>query len=320
MGEFIHATIIDDRAVAAGTVVTEDLPVNPLSHMLLTLRFLQDQANTMLDFVNILAMVERVEVLFKGSAILSLSGLDLVAVGIFINGFESWETNADGDDDDRRSFTFLIPLTRKLYSPLEAFPRSNRGELQVQITYAPAFTQIDSVTETYETVELPNAAPSRYMKTTVLALTPNATGEVDINLPIGNDISDLVLFGTSTPQGNTAARTIEDVKILVDNSSKFYSNINFETLHNMAGMSRPMPVAHGNHVHRSDAAVYVQFQNTSANMNQEHILDNHLHLPFDVLGDGEYMLETLGKSDVVVRINAGATDALRVIPIEIVRS
>lgn len=320
MGEFIHSTIIDNRTVTAGSVVTEDLPVNPLSHMLLTLRFLQNQADTMLDFLNIPAMISRVEVLFKGSAILSMNGVDLMALGIFINGFESWGVNMDGNNNDLRSFTFLIPLTRKLYSPLEAFPRSSRGELQVQITYAAAFTQIDGVTETYETVELPLANPSRFMKSTVLSLTPGATGEVDINLPIGNDISDLVMFGTTTPQAGTDTRTITDVQILVDNIRRFYSNVNFETLHNMAGMKRAMPDAHGNHTHRSEAAAYVQFQQTSANMNQEHILDNHLHLPFDIMGDGEYMLETMGKSDVVVRINAGVADALRVIPVEIVKS
>jgi len=317
MARFIHSVLSQDTTVAAGDVNTLDLPVNPLSHILITMRFVQNLANTFLVFANILALIDRIEVLFKGSAVYSMSGADCVACGLFINGFESWGVNADGNDNDLRSFTFLVPLTRTLYDPNECFHRSRRGELQLQITYNATFTEIDGVTEQIETVELPDAVPRHFLKQTTLSVTPGATGQLDINLPIGNDITDLVLFGTTIPAAAVATTTINDVRILVDNVTEFYSLANFETVHNMAGRQRAAPGYWGSHVHQDTAALYNQFQDVSVNAPADHILSQYLHVPFDVLKDGVYRLETGGKSDVIVRIDAGDTSAVRVIPAEL---
>ncbi len=318
MARFIHSVLQQNQSVTAGTVVSEDLPVNPLSHILLTLKFAQDQANTQLTFANIAAMISKVEVLFKGSGVFSMSGIDMLACGIFILDFESWAVNALGDDNDLLSFTFLIPLTRKLYSPRECYPASTRGELILQITYASSFTQIDAVTAQIETIELPDASPESFLRMTTLSVTPSSTGELDVDIPIGNDISDLVLFGTTIPVATTATRTIEFAQILLNNERRFYSQMNFETMQNMSGRLRAAPGYHAAHVHRLLGAAFSQYDDVSAVIPANHILSNHLHIPFDVTGDGLYMLQTAGLSSLFVRISAGDTNALRVIPCEIV--
>ena len=318
MARFIHSVLAQNQSVTADTVVSYDLPVNPLSFILFTLRFTQDQANTQLTFANIPAMISRLEVLFKGSAIFSMSGLDALATGLFVADFESWGVNADGLDNDLLSFTFLVPMGRKMYDPKEAFPRSTRGELILQVTYASSFTQIDAVLAQIETLELPDAAPERYLKMTTLSVTPSATGELDIELPIGNVITDLVLWGTTITTQTTLTRTIEFIQILLDNERRFYSQINFETLHNMSGRKRAAPGYWGSHVHRLTAAAFAQYDDVSAVIPADHILSNHLHVPFDVTGDGLYALDTKGRSDVVIRISAGDTNALRVVPAELV--
>ena len=157
MAKFIQSILAHDEAVVAGTVVTYDLPVNPLSHILITLKYTQDLANDLVSFANVMAMIAKVEVLYKGSAVFSMNGIDAVACGIFVNGFESWVVNAGGNDNDERAFTFLVPMTRTLYSPAECFPRTTRGELVLQITYQAAFGDIDVVRAQIETVELPDA-------------------------------------------------------------------------------------------------------------------------------------------------------------------
>lgn len=318
MAKFIHSVLSQDATVIPTEVVTLDLPVNPLSHILLTLRFAQNLADLSLTFANIAAMIDRIEVLFKGSAVYSMSGIDTLATSLFINNFESWGVNAAGDDDDLRSFTFLIPLTRSLYDPNECFQRSTRGELQLQITYASIFTQIDAASQQIETIELPDASPSRFLKQTTLSVTPTATGQLDINLPIGNPISDLVLFGATIPVGSTATTTINSARILVDNIQEFYALTNFETLHNSAGRLRAAPGYWAAHDHRLLGAIFGQFDDTSAVIPENHILSNHLHMGFDVTHDGLYILETAGKSDVIIRIDTGDTGAVRVIPAEVV--
>jgi len=318
--EFIHSVMAQDEAVAVGTVVQYDLPVNPLSHILLTLRYNRTAAAAaaLPLITNTLNMIAKMEVLYKGSAIFSMSGYDCVAAGIYIPGFESWGVNYGGIATEECSFTFCIPLGRRLYDPRECFPRSTRGELMLQITYAAAFTDITSVEAQIETVEIPDASPERFLRMTTLSATLTAGGENDIDLPIGNPISDIVLYGGEIPQGAANLATLGYLQVLVDNVRRFYSHTNYETHHNMAGRMRPAPGYWGLHKHYTTTTTI-----SNAAMPDDHIIACYSHLPFDVLGDGEYMLETAGKSDVTLRIgvDVGVTGlAVRVIPCEIVPS
>lgn len=309
-----------DEAVVAGTTRTYDLPVNPLSHILITLKYAQDGALSLLvpDFANVLAWMSKIEVLYKGSAIFSMSGLDAFACGVFVAGFESWGLNLDGVDSNERSLTWCIPLTRILYSDRECFPRSTRGELMLQITYAAAFTHGKTLRAQIETVELPDAAPERYLRMTTLSMTATAAGENDVELPIGHPISELVIFGTTIPCDAADLATLGYVQILMDNKRHLYSHINFETLHNMSGRVRAAPGYFGYHTHFVSAAAAV----CGSVLPRDHTLLNHIHLPFDIFKDGKYALQTAGKSDVVVRIyvDAAASGVLRVIPCEIIPS
>ena len=318
--EFIHSVLAHDETVAVGTVVSYDLPVNPLSHTLITLKFAQNLANDKLSFTNVLGMMTKIEVLYKGSAVFSMRMLDAFACGLLVNRFESWAMNADGNDDDERAITILVPHTRTLYSPTECYPRTTRGELILQITYASAFTDIDTVKAQIETVEIPNAAPEQFIKMTTLARTPTATGQLDIELPIGNEISELVLWGETIPAATADTATIDKMEILVDNINHFYAEANIETIHNMAGRMFAAPGYHGRHVHRLTAAAFAQWDDTSPVIPGDHVISNHLHMPFDIFKDGRFALQTAGKSDVIVRIDAGDTGDIRVIPVEIVKS
>lgn len=318
--EFIQSILSHDEAVAVSTVPTYDLPVNPLSHILITLKYDQNLANDIGGFVNILAMMSRVEVLYKGSAVFSMSGLDAYACGLFICNFESWTANNSGDDNAELSITFLVPLTRTLYSPRECFPATTRGELILQITYAAAFTNIDDARAQIETVELVGATPEQFLKMTTKAVTPTATGQLDIELPIGNDISDLVLWGTTKPVDDSDTVTINLMEILVDNINHFYPESNFETIHNMAGQMRTVPGYHGFHTHRLLEAAYAQWDDTSAVIAEHHVLAHHLWMPFDIFRDGMFTLHTRGASDVVLRVDAGDTNPIRCIPCEVVKS
>jgi hypothetical protein len=318
MKTFTHSVIAQNETVAVSTQPSYDLPVNPLSFILLTLRFAQNLANTQLAFANIAAMLSKVEVLYKGSAIFSMSGPDLFALNIMINGFESWGINANGDDNELRSYTYLIPFGRGLYLADECFPKTQRGELVLQITYAAAFTNIDGVTAQIEAVELNEATPSKFMKCTTLAVTPAATGQLDIQLPTGNLITDLILFGTTIPTGSTATVTIGDVQIRRNNSEYMYGKTNFETLHNMAGIWTIMPTIWGSHIHQIDGAAFAQYMDSSPVKQNDHVLSNYLHMVFDVDRTLEYALDAKDVKDLVLRVTAGDLNAIRVVPCEIV--
>lgn len=318
--EFIHSVLAQDETAAVGTVVTYDLPVNPLSHILLTLAATRTAAatNALPLILNLISCITKLEVLYKGSAIISMSALDMVAAALYLTGFESWGVNFSGIIAEETSFTICIPLGRTLYNPRECFPRSTRGELLLQITYAAAFTDQTLVRAQIECVELPNAAPERFLRMTTLSTTFAAAGENDIELPIGNPISDIVLWGGAHPVGAVFASTLGYLQVLVDNQRRFYSHTNYESHHNMAGRMRAAPGYWWGHSHFAAAGVGV-----SPNIPSCHLLHCHSHLPFDIFGDLSYALQTAGKSDVVLRIgvDAGAASlAVRVIPCEIVQA
>ncbi len=316
--EFIHSVLAQNEAVIFSTVVSYDLPVNPLSHILITLKCQQNNPNYATEWGEYRGMIIKIEVLYKGSAIFSMTGCDCLDAAMFLLDFEVWNLNNTGTDNDYRWLTYLVPLGRKLYEPRECFPASTRGELILQITYATSPGSYDNVKAQIETVEMPDAAPERYLRMTTLSVTPSATGEHDVDLPIGNPISDLMLHGTTTPTANADTKSINYVQILVDNMRKYYSHINFETLHSMGGLDGHPPGYHGYHKHILREAAYAQFDRTGTVIPGNHVASGALHLPFDINRDGEFMLETAGKSSVVCRVYAGVADAMRVIPCEIV--
>lgn len=320
MARFLQSMVVTNQSVAAGAIVTEDLPVHPLSHALVTLKFAQDQANTQLTFSNVLLMLSRIEVLYKGSAVFSMNGADAFAVGRFVCGFESWGVNATGTDNDLNSFTFLVPFGRKLFNPKECYPSSMRGELQIQLTFASSFTQIDAVTLQISTFELLEASPEEYLRCTTLSRTPTATGDTSIDLPIGNRLTDIVVWGTTIPAAATGTTTIQNIRLQVDNVEQYYTREYFEGLHNSAGRRLPAPGYWAAHTHQTDEAAFAQYDDTSANKPANHVLSNHLWLPIDINRDGEFALDTRGLSDLELVIDAGDTNPLRVIPCEMVSS
>lgn len=318
--EFIHSVMAQNQAVTLASVVSYDLPVNPLSHIMITVKAKQNRANVQGIWSEIRGSLIKIEVLYKGSAVYSMSGCDAQDVATLLLGFEQWGVNAHGDDSDYRTCMYLVPLGRKLYSPREAFPHSTRGELILQLSYATAWGGWDDQHVQIETVEMPDATPERYLRMTTLSVTPSAAGELDVEIPIGNPISDLILFGTTIPLAESDTKTLTYVQVLVDNMRKFYSHANFETLHCMAGQYCQPPGYHEGHVHRLLGSSFTQYDDTSLVIPKNHACEQRLRIPFDINLDGVFMLETAGASDCVVRIYAGDTQPLRVIPCEVVSS
>lgn len=320
MAEFIHSVLAQNEAVTAGTVISYDLPVNPLSFILFTLRFQQNKADLQADWDNIDAAVAKVEVLFKGSAIFSANGSDIEALSAVMFGYVPWINNRLGDDNEYTFFTFLIPLGRKLYSPKEAFPRSTRGELILQITYQSAFSEIDNVSAQIETIELPDANPERFLRVTTLSVTPSAAGELDVELPIGNVLAGVLFFGTTIPLADANTQTLTYSQLLINNTRRYFSHTNFECWRQLPALRRPVPDSHGYHIHQLDLAAYAQYMDTSVVKYRNDRSLQHLFWDLDPTGDDLYLLDTRGASDIVARVYAGDTSALRVLPCELVAS
>jgi len=271
-------------------------------------------------FMSIPALLDRIEVLYKGSAVYSLSGIDAMASGILVNGFESWGVNAVDVENAEWAVTLLVPLTRILYSPIECFPASTRGELILQPTYSAASAEFDDVRMQIETVELLGASPAQFIKQTTLSATPTANVPLDIPLPIGNNISDIIIWQHQIQVDGSDVAAIDKMEILVDNVNKFYPESFTETIQNMAGRMRAAPGYWGSHVHKTPVTPAVAGGEVTPVVPENHIIACYMHMPFDIFRNGEYALKTAGASAVLLRLDVAAFGALRIIPVEVVGS
>lgn len=319
MARYLHSRVAQDEAVTAGgTVMTHDLPVNPLSLILYTLRARTTAANTLSTLANLLGVMTRVEVIFKGQSIVSASLADLYAVAYYLARIAPHrKRQSDAAAAARIGITVPILFGRKPYDPAECFPAARRGELQLQSTPAAAFTALDTVTLQVETVELLEAQPQRFAKYTTITKTPTATGEHDVDLPIGNPIAGVTLFGTTVPVDGADTASFGDLRLLVDNVEQYQAFTNWESLKGHEALFRPSDWEGSEHVHRLAAGAPAGDALVEAAQWPTAFLRNYAFLDYDPMKDGGYLLETDGRSRVHLRVTADVADAIRVLPIEL---
>jgi len=117
---------------------------------------------------------------------------------------------------------------------------------------------------------------------------------------------------------NANTQTLTYCQLLVDNQRRYFSQTNFENWRQLAALKHKPPIAHGYHIHQIDASAYAQYMDTTVSKYRNDRCIQHLYLDFDPMLDGMYVLETSGASDIVLRIYAGDTNALRVLPLELI--
>mgnify|MGYP001557934460 CR=1 FL=1 len=352
---FLQSIVIPTQTLAVSTTVTFDLPINPLSHIYLTIRLLNNTGTAALTLnyttlAQLLATITRVEVLFRGSAIISASLTDIAVAYMILTGRQIWGGQLDHIDDNVRQITIPIPLGRLLYNRSECFPATRKGELQLQITSGAAVAGIDTLTIQAETVELIDANPQAYLKLTTATKDPGGVQEEDLDLPIGNIVAGVLIFSTTPPAGAAATIGINNIQMLVNNVQRYYPRTNWETLHG-ALTQRLDPLVLNSHVHaihRTTAAGLAAsavsiadgvagavtggvaatgaatnlIAATSGILQQSYVADfmeNYALLDLDPTRDLTYALDTLGLSRFHLRISHGIDEVIRAIPFEIVR-
>lgn len=318
---FLRQVLVQDETLAVSTLRSDDLPVNPLSMILVTIRSLND-TGTLGNFSLINALLNQIaklEVLYKGSAVVSGSLADLARLNGLLIGHPPMQTSATYVDNTTRSVTIPILMGRRPFWPEECFPAVRRGELQLQLTSAAAQTGVDNLSLQIETVELLDAKPTRFLKYTTITKTPTATGDHDVDLPLGNKIAHALLFGTTVPTAASFNASIGQLRLLVDNVEHYYARTNWETLHNE--MQRRVDEGSQSSVHQhleNVAGAYAQNATTDDNNSNVGFFDSYALLDFDPLNDSNWLLETAGRARVHLRITADVADAIRVIPTELI--
>lgn len=317
MGKFIRSILEPDGAIAADGDETIDLPVNPLSGLLLRLAPL-NETSTIANYgllEKLLTGLDNVRVTHKGASVIDIRGDDLAALIMFWYGQGIWQRNAVETDDDRRCIVLPVMFGGKMYDPAECFPETRKGELQLTLTWDIAATGFDGMRRSIEAIELPEATPDYVQKVTTLAQTFAAVGQNDVDLPIGNVIRGVLCWGTTSFAGATPAPTLGQLSVFKDNMQTHYSAADFEMLcWDMANRGLPFPASF-THIHSGTYTTTV----AGDSLEPEVGLDKSAYyglLDFDPLRDDSYALDTKGAGRVHVRSNAEASEAVRLLPIE----
>jgi hypothetical protein len=296
--DFLRTVIVNDVTPPADGTYAYDLPVNPLSHLVLTIKALN--VTNEATIAEILAMVSNIEVTHRGTNIIQMSAADLFALDCILFGKVPIGLNLIATDNATRAVTLIVPFGRRIMDPSEAFPSSKAGELQLKLTVDIANAGADGLILQVEAVELLDANPSRYLKATTLTKTPAATGALDVDLPIQNHFAGILLYGTTIPATTAWTTTIDQVKLLADNTERLVSLSNWESLH-------------------GDLLTRVGHEPGLILASGDDEIAHYAFLDFTPDNRDDFLLDTEPLSALKLRITAGDTNALRVIPIELVK-
>ena len=317
--EFRRTILVDEETPASDGDYTYDLPVDPLSHLVLNFQMLNNGVNTKATLAQMLGAIEKISIIYRGANIYDLSGADLYALQTIILGKEAIQENVVNEDNAVRGVTLILPFGRKLYDPNECFVATKRGELQLKVSVDIADTGYDGMKFLFESVELVGASPKQYLKAYTLTKTIDVTGESDIDLPRGNKLLGVLLYGSVIPNGTSDVAVIDKVQMLLDNVRQYYCETKIEALHGSLAEIINVPNAWAEKFHMENtAASYTQNADTATEEQANSDLSNYNFLDFAIHKATDFSIDTSKLSEMKLRITSTTTGNLRVVPIELV--
>lgn len=291
---YLHETSTQERALVAGDNGPFDLPVNPVSFVLLHMRAVIGAIAPSFD--DLMLAITRIDVRFKGTGIITMSAADLARQVHSLWGRNLNVENLNGATGELISWTIPIPFTRKPYWSLEAFPATRRGEFTISLSAPGSFTNITSPVFSIEVVELLEAAPVRFLKMVTLSRLI-VVGDSDFELPIGNPFLGLQVFSPTAMGASPISETIRRFRLLLDNVEYQVSDTAFDA-HRSIGRLRG-----------SDFDAFTAIPSLAR---------NYVYADFDPLLDESYIVQTEGRASVRLRLTPDVSGTVRVTPVELV--
>lgn len=318
MPKLFHSVANQEVAIGADGTETIDLSVNPLSVVLINIKPL-NETSTLGNFQRAMGLagsLDRIAILYKGAAVFSMSGRDALALNYFRHGMIPYEANADDVDNERRSLVLPILLGRMPWDPMSCFPATRRGELTMELTWDIADTGYDGMRRSVETVELLDAKPKEWERKTTISRTFAATGFQDFDLPNGQLVRGMLLFGTTPFGGAAPAPTWGRVELIRDNQQVGFASTDFETLHQMSQLMGRQPPTGQFHTHGFEPVAGVETGGPLNDGAGGEGWENYALMDLDPWRDDAYSVDTAGSSSFLLRANVETADAARVVLIE----
>lgn len=317
-----HSVAVQDQLIAADGVQVVDLPVNPLSVVCLGIRPLND-TGTLANFnraMGLAGALDRIAVLHRGASVFNMSGRDALALNYYRHGMIPFEANGDDTNDERRCLLLPLLMGKFAWDPQSCFPATKRGELTMELTWDIADTGYDGMRMTVETIEILDAKPREFERKVSVSKTFAATGFQDFDLPNGNVVRGLLLYGTTPFGGASPAPSWGRIELQKDGQQVGYTSADFEMLHQLGQLMGRQPPSGQRHAHRVTTDGNAQTELTTlAGPYGEGLgegWENYAYVDLDPTRDDAFSVETAGSSSWLIRANVETADACRVVQIE----
>lgn len=295
--EFIRSNLVKDRT-AATEVLKVDLPVHPLSHLIISLDMYN--ATDEATLAEVLAYINTIEVTHDGKSVFSMQSEDAYGENTYLYGRRPVLVGKIATDNEHRCLSLVVPFGRRIFDPSECFPATKKGELTLTLDYAAPATAADNGTLNIEAVQLPGATPRRWMRSIMKTITaPGATGDNEVDLPIGNKIIAMLLRLTTWPATSTHTYGVDGVTIMKSEKQYGYSYARAQCL--TGDLIHHWDTQHG--------AIAAQGLVQPASM---------LVLDYDPHGDDQWLLETRGESRMHAVLDMGVDEATYMTVLELV--
>lgn len=300
---------LDTSVAATAGSVRFDLPTNPLSALVVTIKALNN-APTIANHVAYSGLFDKFtnfNVRYRGATIIDGDSIDLALAYAILSKWLPMLSQLNRVDNDVRAVTFPLLFGRMPYDPKECFPATRRGDLIFEYTFAADAAPFDNFLLHVETIELLDAQPERFIKLTNTQRTLTLGDTNDIDLPIGNKILGLLLRGNTFPTGASRNASFSEVRLEVDNVELMFSRAHWETLHGELGRVLPPSSLELEHIHRVNAAGAGE-EDTSQAQADFNFRQRYAYMDLDPLGDLTYALDTTGAADVTLGVVSDVAD------------
>lgn len=297
MAEFTRSSIVKDHTTAT-EVIEENLPINPLSHLIIALDGynVTDEAT----LAEIIAFINSVKVTQYGKTIINVQSEDLYGMNCYLYRKTPYLEGKLATDNYRRVLGLVVPFGRRIFDPSECFPSTKKGELKLYVDTTIPTSSLDNSTINIASIELPGANPQKYLKSVMHTIAaPGATGDNEWDLPIGNEIVAIQLRMTTFDQAGSHSYGVDEVSVLVDNNETGYVSSRTQDL--AAEMAFRVNGQHGEVAAQGPVAP-----------------PDMVWIDYDPHGDGQWLLQTSGKSRVHTVLNMGVDEATYATVLELV--
>lgn len=318
---FLRNIAVPLETISLDSVKTYEMPTNPLSVLLLNIRPLND-TGVLANYPRYraaCAALNRVTLTLNGQTIISMRGEDIATMNYLRWGILPPEANPDNVDNERRCVILPLILGARPFDKSSCFPASERGQLVLEVDFDIADTGYDGLTFSVDSIELPGAKPKEYERRVQVTQTFAATGTQDVPLVPGAPCRGILLFGTTGFAGAAPAPSWGRIKVMLDNEEAGYAAADWETLLAEPFIFQGRSQSLAEHKHTVNAAG-AGIEETTSVFDADEDFTNYVYLDFDHTRDDEFTLDTSAAKSFKVRAEAETADAVRAIPIEVVKA